>query len=188
MENVILGLSLLFAVMYVFFLMVDILRTAFSKLKGTDYKWSTSGIFQECQSWFNVLLLGVLLFLGLYSMGSEYARIKVNEATGEMTYCEDCKRQVPSKYILDFYGDYVCPSCFQDLHEEDIEWYKNALNMESDNAMIVETVSCDWCSWAAPESLYDKDGNHICINCIRRALQEDSVARSVWNFYEKEIE
>lgn len=136
MKNFILGLSLLFASIYVFFLLVDILRTAHSKLKGTDYKWSTSGIFQECQSWYNVLLLGVLLFLGLYSMGSEYARIKVKEATGEMTYCESCKKEVPSKYAIYYYGNFVCPHCLDGFYNDEISWYADKI--EDNEKLLID--------------------------------------------------
>ena len=132
METIILAISLLFAILYLFFLLVDILKTAFFKLKGTDCKWQTSGLFIECKSWVNVLILGILLFLGFYAIGTEYARVKTNEVTGTMTYCDECKRKLPSKYTLEFYGDYVCPSCFQSFYNEEIAWYTDALENNDD--------------------------------------------------------
>lgn len=187
MEAILGGISVLFAFVFVIGLAGDIIKTALIKLKNeeTEHKWNTTDLFQSMNSWAAVLIMGILLFYGIYTVGNEYARIKSNEATGDMTYCEECDTKVPSKYTNDVFGNWVCPDCAYAAYKNDLEWYQSALEVSPDNgAMIVEVVVCDWCGWYAPDTLFDKDGNFLCIDCITEALQDGNVARAVWNYFE----
>lgn len=187
MEAILGVVSVLLVIAFVLGLAKDIIKTALLKLKNdeTEYKWNTADLFQSMNSWVAVLIMGALLFYGIYTIGNEYARIKAKEVTGDMTYCEECDTRVPSKYTNEVFGNWVCPDCAYAAYKDDLEWYQSALEISPDNgAMIVELVVCDWCGWYAPDTLYDLDDNFICIDCMRRALHDNNVSRTVWNFLE----
>ena len=50
--------------------------------------------------------------------------------------------------------------------------------------MIVECTGCSFCGYYAPTALHDQNGERICIDCVTKALEDDKVARAVWNYYE----
>lgn len=114
-------------------------------------------------------------------------------SAGTMVKCGDCSSEYPEKYgVIDFFGDTVCPSCAEDqigyFVEAQEEAYDSVQNygeyVSDDDYMVVEKSACNWCGNYAPSDLYDQNGERICIDCITEALQDDKVARAVWNYCE----
>lgn len=114
-------------------------------------------------------------------------------STDNMVKCGECDSEYPEKYgVSDFFGDTVCPSCAEDQISFFVEAREEAYDsvqsngdyVSDDDYLVIEKSECNWCGNYAPSDLYDQNGERICIDCITEALQDDNVARAVWNYYE----
>lgn len=194
--EVIKGISIFLAAAYIIAFINDIFKTALAKIKKTEYKWKSSGLLQDCNSWIGVLAFGIVLFIGFYSIGSEYARIKTNQVTGEMVYCDKCEERVPSQYAQYINHDFICPSCIN-IYISKITSGESGVCTAcgtvydlrfSGQYGMCEDCESEYlvpCSWCDEQTIDWVDCDIVlCPRCMNEAARDDQVMRAITRYRE----
>ena len=183
----------IFAIRFVY----DVLKAAWCASRGKEIRWKVFEIFTHNNDWKSILIWGAAVCVGVYGflqVGSSMARSEYEEPEIK---CASCATFFPEQYgIWGFDGDRVCPRCAQtQIHEQiqDQQSMKESVETNGEyipdidyleDYLVVEKSECNWCGNYAPSDLYDQNGERICIDCITEALQNDKVARAIWNYIE----
>ena len=76
----------------------------------------------------------------------------------------------------------ICHRCIYSDYRALVDALQERPNAFTEDTLIVDSDVCAWCGNPAPASLCNEFGNAICITCITEALQNEDVAKAIYNY------